>query len=350
MAVRPAPDTPDTRQRLHFPSDIGLGWLAFSAAARCGDALFFADRETAEIVALGREGAGWVAEKRYALSKFFSLPGGSATGLDIEGLAVSDGWLWLVGSHALRRREPETEDSPKRALRRVGEIERHANRFILGRLPLAEDGALVPPGREGDGRRPGQLEAGKRSSTLMRWLAEDPLLAPFLSLPARENGLHIQGIAARGSDIWLGLRGPVIGGFAVILHLDLRGAKRDTLKARKREGDRRFRKYLVDLGGRGISDLAMAGDDLLILTGGPTAAEVPAWLYRWPDVISAGESALVRGDMLSPVTALHFFPSADAPVAMAVLEGERVLMLHDRPRPSRLDRRTGVYIADVVKL
>ncbi|MDZ7714068.1 MAG: DUF3616 domain-containing protein [Rhodovibrio sp.] len=47
---------------------------------------------------------GYAEHRSYDLSAIFDLPGD--TEIDLEGLAVRDGWVWLVGSHALKRKKP----------------------------------------------------------------------------------------------------------------------------------------------------------------------------------------------------------------------------------------------------
>ena len=332
---------------LQFPDGTLPGEMAFSAAARVDDTLFVADDESASLIRLSRDGAGWRAVETHALSEYVDLPGGPEDEIDIEGMAVHEGWLWVVGSHALVREKPEDGDSPKRALRRIGEINRKANRYMLCRLPLCRQGSGWVLDTEGDA---GMLEAGKRSSVLMRWLSEDPLLAPYLSLPSKENGFDIEGIAAGPSGVWLGLRGPTIRGYAVLLQLDLRGAKHGRLKARKLEGGRRYRKFLLDLGGLAVRDLIFDGGDLLILGGATTQADSPSRIFRWEGAAGAGDSALFGADKVIPLHDLPFQVGRDAPEALADLEDRQVLILHDRPAAHRIDRTRGIYSADVICL
>ena len=90
-------------------------------------------------------------------------------------------------------------------------------------------------------------------------LTDDPHLAPFLSLPAKENGFDIEGLAVQPSEshwtVFLGLRGPVLAGFALVLELKL---SRDGPKLRlnKQEDKSLYLKHAVALRGLGIRDLA----------------------------------------------------------------------------------------------
>ena len=54
---------------------------------------------------------------------------------------------------------------------------------------------------------------------LRELLRDDDHLAPFLPIPGKDNGLDVEGIAVIGDRVYLGLRGPVLRGWAVVLEL-----------------------------------------------------------------------------------------------------------------------------------
>ena len=47
----------------------------------------------------------------------------------------------------------------------------------------------------------------------------DRHLSPWLALPGKDNGFDIEGVAVSGERVFLGLRGPVLRGWAVVLEL-----------------------------------------------------------------------------------------------------------------------------------
>lgn len=322
-----------------------------SAVARIGRTLFVASDETAAIERMEAGKDGWTLVETLTFARFLSLPGGSSAEIDIEGMAVADGWLWIVGSHAIVRPMPKDDDSPKRALRRVSDLERQPNRFVLARLPLVEKGSgqFVPRTDDGE-RRAGQVDAGKRSSDLIRWVADDPMLAPYLALPSKENGFDIEGIAVSGDSVWIGLRGPSIRGHAVVLQLSFRGAKRGALKARKLEGGRRFRKFLLPLDGLGVRDLVADGQDLLVLGGATTMADSPGRIVRWKNALKADASIVVPESDILPLAAPPFTVGENAPEAFTPLEDGRLLLLYDRPSDARLNKDLSVYKADLFRI
>jgi hypothetical protein len=193
--------------------------------------------------------------------------------IDVEGMDIEDGCLWLTGSHSSKRRRPRTGGGPAERLSRA---ETEASRFLIARFPLhagqpVGDGAAALPQIEHDGL-PG--------NALTEALADDPHLAPFLQpmvagrgrdrvpLPGKDNGLDVEGLAVNGRRLWLGLRGPVLRGWAVLLGLaiDDSAPGRLALAPAGRDG-RRYRKLFLHLGGMGVRDLCFDGDDLLILAG-----------------------------------------------------------------------------------
>jgi len=132
----------------------------------------------------------------------FGLAGGKAEGeSDLEGLALNGDRLWLVGSHSLRRRRHDSDKGEPLAL----DPQRSANAQVLGCLHL--DGRGVP--RSGQRLR---CTTTNSVDALTAALASEPLLRPFLPIPSKDNGLDIEGIAARGDRVlhpprWLSAAG-----------------------------------------------------------------------------------------------------------------------------------------------
>ncbi len=320
-----------------------------SAAARIGNTLIAAGDEGGNLEIMALRSAGWEQVARVSLHDLIRLPADKSVEIDIEGLAVEGDWLWVVGSHSLKRQKPRGK-SPRQDLNDLRVIDREANRFVLARLPLVRNksGQTRPVARDGD-RRPAMVEIGKRSSALLSWLAEDPVLAPFLDTPSKENGLDVEGIAVDRNHVWLGLRGPVLRGHAIVLQLDLKANKRDVLKAKKIDGTRRFRKYLLTLDGLGIRDLELDGNDLLVLTGPAMLAAGAARIMRWRDAVEAKGSEVVPEKKLEVVLELEAGESRNTPEAICRYGGGRLLVLHDNPSEKRLSNDKRSIQGDVYK-
>ena len=82
-----------------------------SGAVAIGDTLWVAGDEACGLDRLLRdrhaEGLHFVADGHYPLADYLDLPDSADIEADLEGLAVADGYLWLVGSHGLKRKAPE---------------------------------------------------------------------------------------------------------------------------------------------------------------------------------------------------------------------------------------------------
>jgi hypothetical protein len=276
--------------------------------------------------------------------------------MDIEGLAAADGYLWILGSHALKRKKPDADDGDgAEALSRMEQVARERNRFFLGRLPLEEatTGVFTPRARVGE-RGAACLRISGPGGGLARWLREDPHLGPFLKVPAKENGLDIEGIAVRGERVWLGLRGPVLDGHAVVLELALKEAKRSRrLKPRRIEATgRRYRKHLLDTGGLGVRDLRLDGGDLLLLVGPTMALEGTAHVLRWRGAVHDEVEGLVPASRLELVADLPYRRKTDHPEGLELWPDAgrgAFLLVYDAPGPGRLSEGKRAVRADILR-
>ena len=326
-----------------------------SAAARAGDTLFLAADECAELEVLDRAEEGrWRRRPgeggRLALRRLFDLPDPDDE-MDIEGLAIDDGWLWITGSHSRTRRKPK-KGAPvdAAAIERLAELKDNPNRFFIGRLPLAPlagDGARhgvagvdAAPDPQ---RAPGQLPIKADGNALGRRLREDPHLGPFMRLAAKENGLDVEGIAVDGERVLLGLRGPVINTWTCVLELRIAAGKSGKLKL---HGE--VRKRWLDLDGLGVRDLKRRGEDLLILAGPSMALDGPVAVHRWPGWAGAGQGGEAPLQKPERLMDLPYGRSCDHPEALALLEDGGLLVVSDSPARRRLSE--GALLADIFTL
>jgi hypothetical protein len=328
-----------------------------SAVARVGDCLFLACDEAAGLERLTKARDGrYAAHRHIPLGEFFDLPGGPEEEMDIEGLAAADGYLWIVGSHALKRKKPDADDGDgAEALARMERVARERNRFFLGRLPLEEatTGVFTPRARVAE-RGAACLRLGGPGGGLARWLRKDPHLGSFLKVPAKENGLDIEGIAARGERVWLGLRGPVLDGHAVVLDLALKEPKRGRLKPRRigAAAGRRYRKHLLDTGGLGVRGLRLDGGDLLLLVGPTMALEGTAHVLRWRGAALDEAEGLVPAGRLELVADLPYRREADHPEGLELWPDAgrgAFLVVYDAPGPGQVSEDKRAVRADILR-
>lgn len=211
---------------------------------------------------------------------------------DIEGLALDGDRLWLVGSHSLRRRKVTSSSGAPLTIPE----ESRRNAHLLGCLHL--DGL----GRPRLGQRLSLRSDGSRDA-LSDALAADPRITPFLAIPSKDNGLDIEGIAAHGDRLLVGLRGPVLRGVALVADLQVRGiADGNNLEDGPGNGIgaplslERLQLRLLDLDGLAVRDLAILpdSDDVLILAGPTMTLAGPCFIYRWSQALAPTEPPAVE--------------------------------------------------------
>lgn len=317
-----------------------------SAARLVDGTLFVACDETAAVEALRRRpDGGFGAHAYFPLAELIDLPGKPDGEADIEGLAHEDGHLWLVGSHSRKRKKPKPGMDAAKALSRLAKVKADANRFLLARLPLAEAEGGLRPVRDGAAR----LAGDAKGNALTRALARDPHLKAFLRLPGKDNGLDIEGLAVRGGRVLLGLRGPVLRGWAVVLEIQPAETAPGVLNLQPFPDGRTWRKHLLDLDGLGVRDLCLDGDDVLVLAGPTMDLPGPFVLHRWRGGPAHGRDGddLVAAEAL-PV-ALRLPHHDHKPEGMTLLGDGRLLTVYDEPGEGRKPA-PGVVAADVFRL
>lgn len=319
-----------------------------SAAAWAAGHLWLASDESNCIERLERDGDG--AFGRHAslpLAGAMTLPGGEDEEIDIEGLDAADGHLWVLGSHSLKREKPESGKRKKR-LRELETITSDGNRSLLARIPLrpGKDGATLGEGAA-------RLSGGRRGNLLTDALRLDPHLDPFLQIPGKDNGLDIEGIAVLEGRVFVGLRGPVLRGWAVILELaieDLGGGWLGLGPVGK--GKAPYRKHFVDLRGLGVRDMC-THDGHILLLGGPTMdVDGPAAVFRWKAPKAKKRDTLTDADDLPAVIELPYGgQETEHPEGITVIgdAGPALLVVYDSPGGHRTRGAHGVR-ADLIAL
>lgn len=221
--------------------------------------------------------------------------------VDIEGLDYSDGYLWLVGSHSLRREKPGKKEAVAANFDHLAKVSSDDNRFLLARIPVVTEDGTYTLKKEIQNRTAAPLYGSDKCSDLTKAVAQDEHLQAFLSIPSKDNGFDIEGLAVVGSRLLLGLRGPVLRGWAVLLEIELEENKDkpSTLKLKKiGPGSRSYRKHFLQLGGLGIRDLCVYGTDLLILAGPTMDLDGPTTIFRWPGGAQPAGESLVFAEQL----------------------------------------------------
>ncbi|MEW1957673.1 DUF3616 domain-containing protein [Kineococcus sp. NPDC059986] len=354
---------PERQVPLHFDdaSKAGATHVNLSAVRSDGPFLWVAGDETATVERLTAQEVdgvvtGYDEQVSVALADLVDLPGPPHEEADVEGLARDGNWLWAIGSHSLKRKRIRPGDGDAKARRRLGRVVREANRYVLVRLPV--DPATGLPARrvEVDGEVLTAAVLGGHGDDLTVHLRDDDLVGPFLSIPSKDNGLDVEGVAVHhspaGTRLYVGLRGPVLRGWAVLLEVRpvTHGKDPHRLVLEEFEDGSTYRTHLLDLRGLGIRDLCPDGDDLLVLTGPSMGLSGPVRVHRWVGACTVETADVVRADELPVVLELPHGQGEDHPEGLALLPGGReLLVVLDSPAPSR-HTADGGMLADVWRL
>ncbi|MGH3879126.1 MAG: DUF3616 domain-containing protein [Actinophytocola sp.] len=317
-----------------------------SAVRTDGDFLWVAGDETATVERFSLTDTGEYADHvTFDLADVVTLPGEPGDEVDVEGLARHGPYLWAVGSHSSKRKKIKSDHSDTKAASRLARVSKEPGRRVLARLAIADG---QPVTETPDGHHSAAL--GKPG--ILDLLDDDEHLAPFLAIPGKDNGFDIEGVAVDGRPgrerLFVGLRGPVLRGWAAVLELAPR-EKDGELSLAPLDGDARYRKHFLDLDGLGVRDLCRHGDDLLILAGPSMALDGPVRVYRWRGAALIDAPEVVHRSELHHELDLPFGTGTDHAEGIAVLPGDELLVVYDSPDPARMPKR-GTVLADVVRL
>jgi hypothetical protein len=323
--------------------------------------------------------------KRFHVGDFIGTVKGHQE-IDIEALDAHADYLWLVGSHSAKRKKPKGKIVAQ-DLERLATVEHPPQRFMFARIPIVK-GELAAEKKNGDGKKPARAaarvkpakgaEGGKAKkkkgggvlpgeNLLMELLRQDVHFGPFLArpgpegsgvlaIPSKDNGLDIEGMVVTDTDrVFLGLRGPVLRGYAALLDMRLTEVGDGELEPRRGKHGRRFAKHFLNLDGLGIRELCVHGTDLLVLAGPTLPVEAPIRLYRlrhFRDL--SGDSVLDhQKGVLEPLFDIPRAGQLDHAEGLANFsyfdESDSVLVVYDTPAPQRRHGPSGV-LADIFRL
>lgn len=174
--------------------------------------------------------------------------------LDIEGIAANHKHIYVLGSHSSKRQRLKQKYNYEKNQKRLKQssIKDEQDRDWLYRVTLKPDQSIE-----------------KERISLRSIIQKNDILAPFSQLPSKENGIDIEGIAAKKDQLFIGFRGPILrNNYVPIMQLTFAQPEKYQLK-------------FVQLGGRGIRDMAAVDDGFLLLAGAMNDADMTYQLYHW---------------------------------------------------------------------
>lgn len=352
---------------LHFKTSQSPGLKkplrdGLSSVVKVGEYIFLACDEGTSLERLKKTEAGYQEHTLFNIADYIPLSK-DHTEIDIEGIDFENHYLWITGSHGLKRKKPSEEDKIKKQIKDISKIEAEENRYLLARIPLVRDqesGELLlykscPHPNDPDKKLTAAcLKGDKDSNELMDALKKDKHLKDFLRIPGKDNGFDIEGLALDGSRIFLGLRGPVLRGWAIILEIETEEADKHTIKL-KNVGPKgkKYKKHFLDLAGMGVRELTPAGKDLLLLAGPTMELDGTIALYRWKEALAHTKEVKKSLVYEHQVERIMDIPHGTGPDAgkdkaegIALISEQQLLVVFDSPAKNRKIGKTDV-LADV---
>ena len=331
-----------------------------SGAAFTGDWLWVAGDEACGLDRLrlldpvGREVLRFGEVRSFPLAGLLDLPGAADEEADLEGLAVADGYLWVVGSHGLKRKNTKPDRDHADNAKRLAKVALDGNRRLLACLPIEPDAQGEPclVRQAQDGRRALRLKGNAQVNLLTQALVDDPHFGPYMAIPGKDNGFDIEGLAVDGRRLLLGLRGPVLRGWSALLEIEVEALGNSLRLVPLDDSGTLVRKHFLQLDGLGVRDLHFSGDDLYILAGPTMVLNGEIRVFKWP---AARQSLAAHRDPVRFEAALTESVSlphgrgtnraeaiCDLPPALA---GRRPswLVLYDAPGADRRDGEHTVF-------
>lgn len=318
-----------------------------SAIVLEGDHLWLGGDEGTAIHRMTRTAAGDFGDHTiFELKDTLRLPGPAKEEIDVEGLDVDGGYLWLIGSHSAKRKKADKEKSAEKNIERLSEVGLDGNRFTLARVPLND--AAEPVAGHG-GLTAARLRGDSRANLLIDALLKDPHVGGFVprvgdngtvkGVPSKDNGFDVEGLAVAGNRVFLGLRGPVLRGWAIVIELQVEEAADGSLMLEKPGASGGlYLKHFLQLDGLGVRDLSVDGDDLLVLGGPSMDLDGPVYIYRWKDALKVRADSLTWNADLPKVVTVPFAVTKDHAEGLTVVSRSpmSVMVCYDSPAATRI--------------
>jgi hypothetical protein len=294
--------------------------------------------------------------QQFRVAEFISLPAPEEDEIDIEGLAYTDYYLWFVGSHSYKRKKTKPENTDTKNSKRLAKVESEPNRYLLGRIPMI-DGKLFSscphPEKPGVQLNAAKLEVMNQGNLLMAALADDAHLGLFIKaeIPGKDNGFDVEGIGIYQNRIFMGLRGPVLRGWAVVVEIELEDSTPGLMRLKQiGEANELYKKHFIWLNGLGIRDLHIDGKDLLILAGPTMDLDGPVHVYCWKNGVNSQENGFSKPDFVQDIPYGNREEHAEGMTLFEDVAGiPSILVVYDSPAKTRLVGDDSV-MADVFML
>ena len=175
----------------------------------------------------------------------------------------------------------------------------------------------------------------------------DEHLERFMSIPCKDNGFDIEGLAVYKERIFIGLRGPVLNGFAVILEFTCKEFDEELILSKSPDEDKLYRKHFIDLNGMGIRELNITENGDLYILGGPTMdLDGTISIYKITGGLPDQHGSVTHDPerLFDVARGAELEHGADKAEGMAFLPDGKLLITYDSPVADRLEGDAAVWM------
>ena len=144
----------------------------------------------------------------------------------------------------------------------------------------------------------------------------------------------------KGNRVFVGLRGPVLRGWATIIELQLGTAGNALTLEQVGSSGRPYVKHLLDVHGLGIRELVIDGDDLLVLCGPSMDLDGPVFIYRWKGGMNQRADTLTWNKDLKLEVTVPFGTKKDHAEGLSRVTDNPLSVLVCYDSPSRIQGAT----------
>jgi len=132
-------------------------------------------------------------------------------------------------------------------------------------------------------------------------------------------------------------------GWAIILEVVPEEDKDDSAKLKLKSigsNGRPYRKHFLQLGGLGVRDLCVQGDDLLILAGPAMVLDGPVAVFRWPGGAKTEEESMVSVGKLERLLDVPYGEGVDHAEGLSLFsidgsEAHQIIIVYDSASKNR---------------
>ncbi|MGD1917663.1 MAG: DUF3616 domain-containing protein [Pleurocapsa sp.] len=215
----------------------------------------------------------------------------SKSEIDIEGIAVSNNIVYVVGSHSLQKETTPDENARKN----------------IFRFEIDPDTC--------------KLKSPIVKASLQAILSQDKILNQFFNLPHSKNGVDIEGIAVKNEYLYFGFRTPILyNKYTPVVVVKFEDINRTDS----------YKLHCINLDGNGIRDIVAVDRVFLVLTDETGNNGNNYQVYFWDGSYGLSKSINIeKAKLLSEIPAKKNTRAEGLTILQETNESYRILVVYD---------------------